>query len=159
MNLNYKHQNKLFISIALFLSFFILEGCEKKYSEVIDPVQNIPPIIKNLQAPDTLNLHPTDTLKVYLRVEVYDPDGYEDIKSVFFNSYLPDGSPSRSNPIYLFDDGNFQTSGDLVARDGIFSRIIILPPNTTKGTYRFDFQAIDKKNEASNIISHNIVVR
>ncbi len=149
----------------ILVKFFLLYlgilnvGCEKEYPEVIDPVQNIPPIIRNLQAPDVLDLHPTDTIKIFLRTEVYDPDGYDDIKSVFFNSYLPDGSPSRSNPIYLFDDGNLQVNGDLAARDGIFSRIIILPPNTPKGTYRFDFQAVDKKNELSNIISHNIVVR
>lgn len=155
-NKNFKF---IFLSIVLVIVGIFFFGCEKDYSEVIDPVQNIPPIIRNLQAPDTLSLHPTDTLKVFLRVEVYDPDGYDDIKSVFFNSYLPDGSPSRSNPIYLFDDGNLQVNGDLVARDGIFSRIIILPPNTPKGTYRFDFQAVDKKNEVSNIISHNIVVK
>lgn len=156
-----KNKNFKFISLSIGLLFVVIIffGCEKDYSEVIDPVQNIPPIIRNLQAPDTLDLHPTDTLKVFLRVEVYDPDGYDDIKSVFFNSYLPDGTPSRSNPIYLFDDGNFQLNGDLAARDGIFSRIIVLPPNTPKGKYRFDFQAVDKKNEISNIISHNIVVR
>lgn len=156
-----KNKNFKFISLSISLLFVVIIffGCEKDYSEVIDPVQNIPPIIRNLQAPDTLDLHPTDTLKVFLRVEVYDPDGYDDVKSVFFNSYLPDGTPSRSNPIYLFDDGNFQLNGDLVARDGIFSRIIVLPPNTPKGKYRFDFQAVDKKNETSNIISHNIVVR
>ncbi len=157
--MNQKNLTKIFISIALFVLIALFSGCEKEYAEVIDPVQNIPPIIRNLQAPDTLSLHPTDTLKSFLRIEVYDADGYEDIKSVYFNSYLPDGNPSRSNPIYLFDDGNLQANGDLVARDGIFSRIIILPPNTPKGTYRFDFQAIDKKDEVSNIISHNIVVR
>ena len=144
------------ISIVYFLFIF---GCEKKYTEVIDPVQNVPPVVRNLQAPSVLTLHPTDTLKVTISIEAYDPDGREDIKSVFFNSFLPDGSPSRSNPIYLYDDGNLLANGDLNANDGIYSRIIILPPNTPKGTYRFDFQAIDKKNETSNIISHNLVVQ
>lgn len=157
--MNYKSLIKILSPFVLIYSGMLLSGCEKEYSEVIDPIQNIPPIIRNLQAPDTMILHSTDTLKIYLGLEVYDPDGYSDIKSVFFNSYLPDGSSSRNNPIYLFDDGNLQLNGDLVAKDGIFSRIIILPPNTTKGTYRFDFQAIDKKDESSNIISHNLVVR
>jgi PBP1b-binding outer membrane lipoprotein LpoB len=141
------------------ISIFFFSGCEKEYSEVVDPVQNVPPVVRNLQAPSVLNLHPTDTLKVTISIEAYDPDGREDIKSVFFNSFLPDGSPSRSNPIYLYDDGNLLANGDLNANDGIYSRIIILPPNTPKGTYRFDFQAIDKKNETSNIISHNLVVQ
>lgn len=141
------------------LLIIVFSSCEKKYSQVIDPVQNVPPVVRNLQAPAVLNLHQTDTLKIILSIEVYDADGKEDIKSVFFNSYLPDGSPSRSNPIYLFDDGNINASGDLRASDGIYSRIIILPPNTPKGKYRFDFQAIDKKNETSNIISHNLIVQ
>ncbi len=151
--------NKFYLPIVLFLYGILISGCEKKYSEVIDPVQNVPPIIRNLQAPDTLTLHQSDTLKIIISVEVYDPDGKDDIKNVYFNSYLPDGSPSRSNPIYLYDDGNLQMNGDYLANDGIYSRIIILPPTTPKGKYRFDFQAIDKKNETSNIISHNIVVK
>ncbi|MCX8057178.1 MAG: hypothetical protein N3F03_06175 [Ignavibacteria bacterium] len=151
--------NKNIFSMLLILLLILFSSCEKKYSEVIDPIQNVPPIVRNLQAPDTLTLHPTDTLKIIVSVEAFDPDGKEDLKNVFFNSYLPDGSPSRSNPIYLFDDGNLQANGDLNANDGIYSRIIILPPNTPKGKYRFDFQAVDKKNEVSNIISHNIVVR
>jgi hypothetical protein len=153
-----KNRRLSFIPI-LIISLFTFFGCEKNYSEVIDPVQNVPPIVRNLQAPSVLNLHPTDTLKIIISIEAYDPDGREDIKSVFFNSFLPDGSPSRSNPIYLYDDGNFQANGDLNANDGIYSRIIILPPNTPKGTYRFEFQAIDRKNELSNIISHNLVVQ
>lgn len=154
--------NKNFILRFIPISIIFLlttSGCEKDYNEVIDPVQNVPPIVRNLQAPSILNLHPTDTLKIILSIEAYDPDGREDIKSVFFNSFLPDGSPSRSNPIYLYDDGNYQANGDQQANDGIYSRIIILPPNTPKGTYRFEFQAIDKKNESSNIISHNLVVQ
>lgn len=150
---------KLFNLLVVLIITLILTGCEKKYGEVIDPVQNVPPIVRNLFAPDTLTISSTDTLKIVISIEAFDADGRDDIKSVFFNSYLPDGSPSRSNPIYLFDDGNLSLNGDLNANDGIYSRIIILPPNTTRGKYRFDFQAIDKKNETSNIISHNLVVR
>lgn len=154
-----KFKNKFYLLIVLFFCGILISGCEKEYSEIVDPVQNIPPIIRNLQAPDTLTLHQNDTLKIVISVEVYDPDGKEDIKSVYFNSYLPDGAPSQSNPIYLYDDGNLQVNGDYSANDGIYSRIIILPPNTPKGKYRFDFKAVDKKNETSNIISHNVVVK
>ncbi|MGB9663336.1 MAG: hypothetical protein ACPL25_00240 [Ignavibacteria bacterium] len=154
-----KKEFSIHLIVITVIFLFSFSGCEKEYSEVIDPVQNVPPIVRNLQAPSVLNLHPTDTLKFTISIEAYDSDGKEDIKSVFFNSFLPDGRPSRNNPIYLYDDGNLQASGDLNANDGIYSRIIILPPNTPKGTYRFEFQAIDKKNELSNIISHNLVVQ
>lgn len=150
---------KLFNLLVVLIITLIFNGCEKEYGEVIDPVQNVPPIVRNLFAPDTLTISSMDTLKIVISIEAFDADGRDDIKSVFFNSYLPDGSPSRSNPIYLFDDGNLNLNGDLNANDGIYSRIIILPPNTTRGKYRFEFQAIDKKNETSNIISHNLIVR
>ncbi|GEM_PF-1041348 len=146
------------IKIFVLLILFLLTSCEKKYDKVIDPIQNKPPIISNLIAPDTLNLS-TDTLKIIISIRAIDYDGKEDIQSVFFNSYLPDGSPSRSNPILMYDDGNLIVNGDQIANDGIYSRIIILPPNTTKGKYRFEFQAIDKKNARSNIINHFIVVK
>jgi hypothetical protein len=134
-------------------------GCEKEYSSVFDPVQNIPPVIKNVRAPDTLIVPGADTLKIVLSVDVSDANGREDVLSVFFNTFKPDGSPSSGNPFQMFDDGNVVANGDLVKDDGTFSRIIILPPGTTKGKYRFDFQAIDKSDESSNIISHFMVLK
>jgi hypothetical protein len=59
----------------------------------------------------------------------------------------------------MYDDGNLSgISGDDIAGDGIYSIIIQLPPNTQKGKYRFEFQAIDKSNASSNILTHYIYV-
>lgn len=134
-------------------------GCEMEYLSVFDPAQNVPPVIKNVQAPDTLNVPALDTLKIVLSVDVSDADGPADLSFVFFNTFRPDGSPSSNNPFQLFDDGNVIANGDLTKDDGTYSRIIILPPGTSKGKYRFDFQALDKSDEPSNIISHFMVVK
>jgi len=149
---------KNIVFAVVFCSIF-LQSCEKEYSSIFDPTQNVPPIVKNVQAPDTLIVPLSDTLKISLSVEAIDADGQSDILSVFFNTFRPDGSPSANNPFLMFDDGNIVGNGDLVKGDGIFSRIIILPPGTTKGKYRFDFQAIDKSNEISNVISHFMVLK
>ncbi|MDR3668143.1 MAG: hypothetical protein P4L35_14975, partial [Ignavibacteriaceae bacterium] len=61
-------------------------------------------------------------------------------------------------PFYMYDDGRPE-HGDAVAGDGIYSLIISLPPGTTKGTYRWEFQAQDREKKTSNIIIHNIVVK
>ncbi len=149
---------KNIILAVVFCSIFF-QACEKEYSAVYDPAQNVPPVVKNVLAPDTLDVPATDTLKISLSVEAYDSDGAADLSSVFFNSFRPDGSPSASNPFQMFDDGNIIGNGDLVRDDGIYSRIIILPSGTPKGKYRFDFQAIDKSNELSNVISHFMVLK
>lgn len=118
---------------------------------------NVAPAVSNLAAPDTVTI---DTVDVYIKVTlaVTDSNGYNDIEKVFFNSFLPpDGRPSSSNPILLFDDG---TNGDAVSRDGIFTRIVILPPlGVTRGIYRWEFQAKDRGKKTSNVIVHNLLVR
>jgi len=149
---------KNIIAAVVFCSIFI-QSCEKEYSSIFDPAQNVPPVVKNVQAPDTLIVPLADTLKISLSVDASDADGVNELTSVYFNTFRPDGSPSSSNPFQMFDDGNIVANGDLVKGDGTYSRIIILPPGTTKGKYRFDFQAIDKSNELSNVISHFMVLK
>jgi len=57
----------------------------------------------------------------------------------------------------MFDDG---TNGDVTAGDGTYSRIVILPPvGVTKGTFRWEFQAIDRSGESSNIIDHFVLIQ
>ncbi len=119
---------------------------------------NRPPFISDLKAPDTVFVQEQTSL-IKISVKVTDPDGIEDIKAVQFNSFRPDGTPSSGNPFRMYDDGNSNgISGDDVAGDGIYSIMIQLPPNTQKGKYRFDFQAIDKSNASSNILTHYIYV-
>jgi hypothetical protein len=119
-------------------------------------IADIPPIVFNLIAPDTVTIA-SDTLHIPLFIQAADSNGQRDIEFVFFNSFLPDGHASSQNPILLFDDG---THGDAIAGDGIYSQIISLPPSgVTLGTYRWEFQAIDREKKISNIIIHNIVVK
>ncbi len=119
---------------------------------------NRPPVISDLIAPDTVFLQ-TQTVLIKMTIKATDPDGDNDIKTVQFNSYKPDGSPSSGNPFKMYDDGNSSgISGDDKAGDGIYSIIIQLPPNTQKGKYRFEFQAIDRAGASSNVITHFIAV-
>ncbi len=119
---------------------------------------NRPPMLSDLNAPDTVYIQP-QTVLIKITVKAFDPDGIEDIKTVQFNVFKPDGSPSSGNPFKMYDDGNASgISGDDKAGDGVYSLIIQLPPNTQRGTYRFEFQAIDKSNAQSNIITHFMAV-
>ncbi len=116
---------------------------------------NIAPVISNLVAPDTVTIG-SDTTFIFISIDVQDENGLNDIETMFFNSFLPNGQPSSQNPIKMFDDGS---NGDLVPGDGTYSLIVILPPvGVTRGTFRWEFQAKDRGGKSSNIIIHFLEV-
>lgn len=116
---------------------------------------NQPPVLSNLQAPDSVALDNTQQF-ILLQIEARDPNGQNDIRSVYFNSTRPNGTPSSGNPFAMYDDG---TNGDLVANDTTYSLMVVLPPTTTPGTYRFDFQAVDRSDSLSVPLTHFIAVK
>ena len=122
--------------------------------------ENNPPVIEQVTAPDTLTVDadtpPQTQIPVLISAKVFDKQGTADISRVYFNSYRPDGSPANGNPFNMFDDG---TNGDLTANDGIYSLRIYITPENLKGTYRFDFYALDRSNLRSEVYQHFMVVR
>jgi hypothetical protein len=114
-----------------------------------------PPIISNaIVEPDTVI---ADTAIIILTtVEAIDPNGNSDIEKVYFNTYKPDGT-TNGVETYLYDDGNLET-GDVIAGDGVYSRLIQVNETNTKGTYRFQFQAENKARSLSNIINHYVLI-
>ncbi len=118
---------------------------------------NRPPELSAIDAPDTLKLANQAQL-LTLRIKATDPDGLSDIARVIFNSYRPDNSASGGNPFQMYDDGA-SSHGDLAAGDGLYSLIITLPSTAQTGTYRFEFQAFDRSNEASTMVIHRVTVK
>jgi len=116
---------------------------------------NQPPVLSNLQAPDTVALESIQQF-LLLQVDVQDPNGSSDIRSVFFNTTRPNGTPSSGNPFAMYDDG---TNGDDIPDDGRYSLTVVLPPTTTLGTYTFVFQAVDRSDSLSASIVHFITVK
>ena len=115
------------------------------------------PLLSDLVAPDTLTLG-SESQFLTLRIKATDPDGQSDIVRVIFNSYKPDGAPSSGNPFQMYDDG-VASHGDVAAGDGTYSLIITLPSTTPAGTYKFEFQAFDRSNEASATVIHRVTVK
>ena len=117
--------------------------------------ENSPPVISNVQAPDTVQLPQTGSVIFRLTVQASDPDGLNDIAEVFFRS-LDSSDPARKFP--LKDDGDTQQSGDATAGDGTYSILIQIDSTNPPGPFQFEFQAIDKSGAASNTILHTLVV-
>ena len=60
------------------------------------------PIISDLNAPDTVKIS-SDAIAINLSIKVSDANGLSDIKTVFFNSFVPpDGHASSANPILMY---------------------------------------------------------
>ncbi|NUN09350.1 MAG: hypothetical protein HUU54_09265 [Ignavibacteriaceae bacterium] len=113
---------------------------------------NIAPVLSNLTAPDTLTV--SDTTLIFMTIEASDSNGLNDIERVYFKSFRPDGTTSGAT-FSLVDNGR---DGDATANDGIYSVIISVNPSNQKGTYTFEFEAIDRGKKKSNIVTHRITL-
>lgn len=114
-----------------------------------------PPVLCGITAPDTLTVPPTGSLVFALKACVSDPSGRQDIKRVWFNSFDPTGKQTSGGPFVMYDDGSH---GDDTANDGTYALTVQLPSTTTRGKYRFEFQAFDYGNLGSNVLTHFIMV-
>jgi hypothetical protein len=120
---------------------------------------NKAPVISSLSAPDTVTIE-SQAIALTVSIHVSDGNGLSDINTVSFNSFVPpDGHASSANPIIMYDDGQ-AAHGDAAAGDGIYTVIVQLPATgVPKGTFRWEFQAVDKEGLTSNKITHNLVVQ
>ena len=126
---------------------------------------NHPPVLSNLQAPDTIILTGQRQQLLLLTVKAIDPDGESDIVKVYFNSFKPNGVAASGNPFLMYDDGSKNiiyapdvSSGDAFKGDNVYSLAVIINPTDALGIYRFEFHAVDRSNDSSNVIIKNIMV-
>lgn len=105
------------------------------------------PYVYNLIAPDSLQKG--SPVPAYLFLEVWDPQGLEDVDSVYFTVTRPDGS-SNNYRFYMRDDGE---NGDSLSGDGIYTLGISPPsPENQSGDYVFHFTAKDTDEHQANVI-------
>lgn len=116
---------------------------------------NSEPDIFGLLAPDTLRRPTSGTLLFRMAITATDSDGVADIAEVYFRSI------NSSNPnlhIQLLDDGNLIASGDSVAGDGRYARILSLPDTVSPGLREFRFWARDFAAAQSDSIIHFVTI-
>ena len=120
---------------------------------------NTPPVISNLIQPDTVLINVQFTFSVV----VNDPDGLQDIKEVYYELFMPNGTKIINNQgisqFPLFDDGNTISNGDVTAGDGRYTVFLTFPSSVTLGSWKFDFTAKDKVGLTSNTITHNVEIK
>jgi len=116
---------------------------------------NQEPVLSDLVAPDTLIV--VDTTVFRMTVKAIDPNGKQDLSRVYFVVTRPDGT-SNNAALLLYDDGNFNLHGDLVANDDIYSIIVSVFSTNQKGEYTFTFTAEDRGKKKSVPIAKKIVI-
>lgn len=118
-----------------------------------------PPVIVKANMPSSVAIGEIFAFSV----QVNDPDGLNDIKSVTYELYKPDGTKVVNSQgiskFPLFDDGNISVSGDETAGDGIYTVKLTFPAGQQTGVWRFDFQAADRADKLSNVLSQQLTVR
>lgn len=140
-------------------------------------IENGPPVVAQVDLPDSVAKPPSGSVAVRITAKVRDPQGLEDIRSVGFLSLKPDGTyANNGQPIPMVDNGlPFDPAlypqpfyGDEVAGDGVFTFTMVvysdaeaaragLPP-VLKGEYRFRFQAMDWVGQKSETVERVFVV-
>lgn len=147
--------------VGKFIATLSIENNSIYQSNIVEiPIQiyrlNHPPVLSNLEMDTLISLDGADHV-LQLRVTATDSDGQPDILRVYFNSYKPDSSAASGNPFSMYDDGRAAgASGDAIPGDGIYGLRVLLPATTTIGTYRFEFHALDKSLDSSNVIIQSI---
>ncbi|HEX2869260.1 MAG TPA: hypothetical protein VHO03_19610 [Ignavibacteriales bacterium] len=142
------------------IDYFVLtrDGISRKVAESSLTYDNkqtdYPPVLSNLVMPDSVNA--ADMFIFTVRVS--DPNGLSDIKRVSFK-FIRKEDNSVSGSADMWDDGNLQFHGDSVANDGIYSFKNSFTAETAGKTREFIFQAADKSDSLSNILTHNIYVK
>jgi hypothetical protein len=116
--------------------------------------RNSIPAVSNLVAPDTI-MRPASGFSLHtFSIAAADSDGYDDIEAVFFMRILPDPRP----PVFMFDDGNVSLTGDRVAGDGVFTRVVLIDSTAVPGRQVFQFQARDRFGSLSDSTLHTIEI-
>lgn len=114
---------------------------------------NDPPVLSDLEMPDTVSRSTVGSFVISVRVT--DPQGPDDIRKVYFNMTKPDGSPSASNPVPMFDDGSY---GDETPGDSIYTLGVSITAQNDTGVYIFEFYAEDWSGALSDVLTFNLTV-
>ena len=135
------------------LNFLAIDSSYEQSAVVTRSLQNHRPRIMNVDVPDSIQRPASGTRLMPFRMTVSDTDGLGDIDTVTFVN------TSSSNPLAftMFDSGDLSLHGDLIANDGIYSRIVSIDAPTTTGVKVFHFEVVDKSG-ARDLVIRNITV-
>jgi hypothetical protein len=119
---------------------------------ILDSRASAPQLV-GVNSPDTVRIPASGTLLIQITATATHRNGVGFIREV-----LATRTDNRSITFQLLDDGDRNgLSGDLIAGDGIFTATLQVPSTNLPAVRTFEYQAIDRNNTRSNVISRRIV--
>ncbi len=111
------------------------------------------PQLVSVNSPDTVRIPASGTSLIQITATATHRNGVGFIREV-----LATRTDNRSITFQLLDDGDRNgLSGDPLAGDGIFTATLQVPSTNSPAVRTFEYQAIDRNNTRSNVISRRIV--
>lgn len=131
----------------------IFWGCEKTYDTVVNPKQT-----SSIQVTD---IFPIDSVD-YLNQDSVLTFGItfsssQQIHSVYFNIYSPDGLKINSSSILMYDDGNLSDHGDTTLNDNAYSNKYTMSNSYINGVYIVQYYVTDIYNETKYVSAQNFM--
>lgn len=139
---------KLFLTILHLLSIFYF-GCEKDFDTIIDQSPALYQVI-GVRTIDSVRYIPNDSL-VLISVTF---NQSQDLRSVFTDIFVSDGSKLNKNSFGLFDNGKAE-NGDFVTGDNTYSNKFPLSQFYPNGIYTIKYFAEDKNNFVKQVAIQN----
>ena len=147
---------------TVYVKYIAQYGTYLKSKMMSQKTGNDGPIIQSVSMPDSMRRPGADSVSVAtIVVSLTDVDGHEDIQTCYLMFQKPDGSYSSGSPISLYDDGVKDFTmylWDDIAKDGKYSRYIIIDSNNPLGTYTSYFYARDYSGILSEPYVTSLVV-
>ncbi len=135
---------KILSFLSFILSFLLLWGCEKDFTNVVD-VENPSYQVVRVNVKSSFQ-YPIDTMAVF-RLEL---NSSKDIKDVYCDVYSPDKKKTNTAPLYLLDNGNL-ANGDIQKDDNIYSAVFPLDSNQINGNYEVKYFVNDRLNKTNQV--------
>jgi len=112
---------------------------------------NLAPYLADPILPDTvIRPAPGDTAYFPITIRCWDDQTLADIVAVNIQALKPD--LTWGSLVELFDDGQADVSGDTLAGDSIYTRIVSIYPSNLLGLYQFHFRSQDQAGNQSEIV-------
>jgi hypothetical protein len=119
-------------------------------------LENEEPVISNIILPDIVQLPATGTDTIVVNAKTKDYQSLDDVETVYFDIYRIGGDTTS---IELFDDGDFINHRDSIPNDGIYTRGLIVTPQSVAAKFYLIFQAKDKVDNYSTAVVDSMIIQ
>ncbi len=125
---------------------------------VLTGIPTDPPVVLSLDHPPVVQIPDEGETAIRFETEVEHPQGLEQISAVYLELFDSNGNQIGGDRFEMFDDGDEESSGDLVAGDGIYTRTFAINPNNQPDTYDVFTYAVDRAGLTSDTLSSQLII-